>query len=57
MLNDIRTQLKAHMPLSLFLAVWVPCCTSDTVSPLLFAKRRSAVGGSPRQAEEAYRAS
>jgi len=23
----------------LFLAVWIPCCTSDIVFPLLFAKK------------------
>lgn len=38
MLKDVRRQLKAHIPLFLFLAVWVPCCTSDIVFPLLFAK-------------------
>ena len=27
----------------LFLAVWVPCCTSDIVFPLLFAARHDAV--------------
>jgi len=27
------------MALFLFLAVWVPCCTSDIVFPLLFARR------------------
>lgn len=26
--------------LFLFLAVWIPCCTSDIVFPLLFAKKR-----------------
>jgi hypothetical protein len=25
----------------LFLAVWVPCCTSDIVFPLLFSKVRT----------------
>ena len=28
----------------LFLAVWIPCCTSDIVFPLLFAKRMSSDG-------------
>jgi len=28
------------MAIFLFLAVWVPCCTSDIVFPLLFAARR-----------------
>ena len=27
----------------LFLAVWVPCCTSDIVFPLLFARREPTV--------------
>jgi hypothetical protein len=29
----------------LFLAVWLPCCTSDIIFPLLLAKGRSAEGG------------
>lgn len=28
------------VPVFLFLAVWVPCCTSDIVFPLLFARRK-----------------
>ena len=32
----------AAIALFLFLAVWVPCCTSDIVFPLLFAERRPA---------------
>jgi hypothetical protein len=34
------------LPLFLFLAVWIPCCTSDIVFPLLFVKPsdRSATG-------------
>jgi hypothetical protein len=28
----------------LFLAVWLPCCTSDIVFPLIFARRRSEAG-------------
>ena len=27
------------IPVFLFLAVWIPCCTSDIVFPLLFAKK------------------
>ena len=43
---DVPTMLLA--PVFLFLAVWVPCCTSDIVFPLLFAangtdKRRNTV--------------
>jgi len=30
--------------LFLFLAVWVPCCTSDIVFPLLFTKQQSGFG-------------
>lgn len=44
------------LPVFLFLAVWVPCCTSDIVFPLLFARRRSAVGIAEKQAEEVCRA-
>jgi hypothetical protein len=25
-------------PIFLFLAVWIPCCTSDIIFPLLFVK-------------------
>ncbi|MGQ9650073.1 MAG: hypothetical protein ACUVXJ_08180 [Phycisphaerae bacterium] len=55
--NNVTTLTWTLLPVFLFLAVWVPCCTSDIVFPLLFAKRRSAVGGAPGQAEEACRAS
>jgi hypothetical protein len=34
------------LPVFLFLAVWVPCCTSDIVFPLLFVKRRDEVPAS-----------
>lgn len=44
------------LPVFLFLAVWVPCCTSDIIFPLLFARRRSAIGTLERQGKEAYRA-
>ena len=40
------------LPVFLFLAVWVPCCTSDIVFPLLFARRRSAIATSRKRAEE-----
>ena len=42
----------ALLPVFLFLAVWVPCCTSDIVFPLLFARRRTASGPSRDRAEE-----
>ena len=35
---DVPTMLLT--PVFLFLAVWVPCCTSDIVFPLLFSKER-----------------
>ena len=42
----IGTQLTAAMVVLigvfLFLAVWVPCCTSDIIFPLLFSKGRSS---------------
>ena len=33
----------AALTVFLFLAVWVPCCTSDIVFPLLFVKKPSHV--------------
>lgn len=45
------------LPVFLFLAVWVPCCTSDIVFPLLFATRRSELGTSHKPTEEVCRAS
>ncbi|MGD9780720.1 MAG: hypothetical protein AB7V14_01055 [Kiritimatiellia bacterium] len=35
----------AAIAVFLFLAVWLPCCTSDIVFPLLFAPDKSAVVG------------
>jgi hypothetical protein len=35
---DVPTMLLT--PVFLFLAVWVPCCTSDIVFPLLFSKEQ-----------------
>ena len=31
----------AQVTVFLFLAVWLPCCTSDIVFPLLFSKERA----------------
>ena len=45
------------LPMFLFLAVWVPCCTSDIVFPLLFAERRPAFEAAQKQTEEACRGS
>ena len=47
------------MPLFLFLAVWIPCCTSDIVMPVLFARfvpnhpGRSGRGGRTGESERA----
>jgi hypothetical protein len=41
--NDLTLFRGTLVLLFLFLAVWIPCCTSDIVFPLLFARRRSAV--------------
>ncbi len=35
--TEIPIQIVAVLPLFLFLAVWIPCCTSDIVFPLLLA--------------------
>ncbi|KKM26900.1 hypothetical protein LCGC14_1580140 [marine sediment metagenome] len=35
------------IPVFLFLAVWIPCCASDIVFPLLFARRQRGRGSSP----------
>lgn len=45
------------LPVFLFLAVWVPCCTSDIVFPLILARHRSPTNALQKQAEEAYRVS
>jgi hypothetical protein len=37
--GDFGVALYAPLALFLFLAVWIPCCTSDIVFPLLFAKK------------------
>jgi hypothetical protein len=36
--EDITLVTLAVIPAFLFLAVWIPCCTSDIVFPLLFAR-------------------
>ncbi len=41
--KDVGPLTLAVIPVFLFLAVWIPCCTSDVVFPLLFS--RDAVGG------------
>lgn len=39
---DLSTMIGVSV--FLFLAVWIPCCTSDIVFPLLFARRPTAEG-------------
>ncbi|HPD29096.1 MAG TPA: hypothetical protein PLL20_03810 [Phycisphaerae bacterium] len=57
-LGDNVTALTwALLPVFLFLAVWVPCCTSDIVFPLILARRRLPVDAPREQSEEAYRTS
>ena len=36
--KDIGPLTLAIIPVFLFLAVWIPCCTSDIVFPLLFSR-------------------
>jgi len=38
--GDLNWAAAAAMFLFLFLAVWLPCCVSDIVFPLLFVGRR-----------------
>ncbi|HNQ22875.1 MAG TPA: hypothetical protein PKK06_07260 [Phycisphaerae bacterium] len=44
--RDVDILTLALVPLFLFLAVWLPCCTSDLAFPLLFAKKETGDGGS-----------
>ncbi|MGD9367005.1 MAG: hypothetical protein PVH87_15005 [Desulfobacteraceae bacterium] len=39
--TDFDLFMMSIVALFLFLAVWIPCCTSDIVFPLLFARKRS----------------
>ena len=39
--EDVSMFVMALVPVCLFLAVWIPCCTSDIVFPLLFTKERT----------------
>jgi hypothetical protein len=39
--DDVSMFTLALLPVFLFLAVWIPCCTSDIVFPLLFAKEQN----------------
>ncbi len=40
--NEVSLASGALIALFLFLSVWLPCCTSDIVFPLLFAPKRTA---------------
>jgi hypothetical protein len=37
--SDVDASTMVLIAVFLFLAVWIPCCTSDIVFPLLFSKR------------------
>ena len=39
--GDISAVTFALIPVVLFFAVWVPCCTSDIIFPLLFVRKRN----------------
>jgi hypothetical protein len=39
--EDVGALALALVPVFLFLAVWIPCCTSDIVFPLLFTKEET----------------
>jgi hypothetical protein len=48
--GDITLVTLALVPAFLFLAVWIPCCTSDIVFPLLFAREGlHGRGATPRE--------
>ena len=40
--TDLTAAMVAFIAIFLFLAVWVPCCTSDIVFPLLFSRGRTS---------------
>ena len=54
--EHVRILTALLIALFLFLAVWIPCCTSDIVFPLLFAarSRRPARGRDGRAPVDAY---
>ena len=39
--EDVSMSALTVVPVFLFLAVWIPCCTSDIVFPLLFTKEKT----------------
>ncbi|MHC4984932.1 MAG: hypothetical protein ACYTFO_02125 [Planctomycetota bacterium] len=42
--HDVNTWVFVTVPAFLFLAVWLPCCTSDIVFPLLFVPKHARPG-------------
>ena len=40
--EELTAVMMVLIPVFLFLAVWVPCCTSDIVFPLLFSRRKNS---------------
>jgi hypothetical protein len=46
--DRVTAQQGALVGLFLFLAVWVPCCTSDIVFPLVFVRRKQTASSLPR---------
>ena len=55
--DQLSPMTMATIVIFLFLAVWLPCCTSDIVFPLLFAQKTTAnqqagSAGSPRSSGE-----
>lgn len=42
--SDVNPLALIAIPIFLFLAVWLPCCTSDIVFPLLFVGDRATLG-------------
>jgi hypothetical protein len=40
--EELTVTMIILIPVFLFLAVWVPCCTSDIVFPLLFSRKRNS---------------
>jgi len=53
--DDVGLLAILVLPIFLFLAVWLPCCTSDIVLPVLFARRagRHVHHASPEESERA----
>ena len=50
--EELTALMIVLIPVFLFLAVWVPCCTSDIVFPLLFSKVQNS--RIPRQVQRSF---